>query len=269
MLPREHGAWAMFVVPLWIGLGAAFSRSTADLGNSSVVLSTCLFAIAAFSFFLMRYPLMIAVKARARPVQEQALRWSVAYAAIAMVAGGAVVWISRLWLLIPIGAVGIISLVTFLWFAWRRTEMSSAGEWTGIAGLALAAPGAYLVAGAPADATALVIYLLNVLYFGGTVSYIKFRVRQQPRIPHSAGLCERVAAGRVTLLYHGVAIGIVAVLALVGWVPALAPIAFVPTLCKAIGGVMARQERPNLPRLGFTELWFTIGFAAIILWAFH
>jgi hypothetical protein len=49
----------------------------------------------------------------------------------------------------------------------------------------------------------------------------------------------------------------------------MAAVAFIPMVCKAIGGVVTSPSRLNLRRLGFIELGFTMVFALVILIAYH
>ena len=260
MIPHEHGAWAMFAAPLLIGIGVAPALNGA----------VWLFALTAFGFFLLRYPLAITIKSRAPDARRNALRWSAIYGALTIVAGAALVAVTRLGSLILLGALGALSLAVYLWLAARRAEMSFAGEWVGIAGLALGAPTAYLVATGTLDATALALYALNLMYFGGTVFYIKFKVREQPRVVAlAAGTREKLWAGRVTIGYHALALMLVALLAIVGRVPALAAAAFVLPFGKVVAGVMTHPARLNLPRLGMIELAITLAFALVVLAAYR
>jgi hypothetical protein len=259
-LPREHGAWAMFVAPLLVGIGAA----------GIVNFELALFVLTAFGFFLLRYPLMLAIKSRSNTARVTAWQWSAVYGALTVVAGTALLLTSQLWSLIPIGLAGFISLVVYLWYAAHRAEMTTMGEWVGIAGLVLASPGAYLVATHRLDATAWALYFLNVLYFGGTVFYVKFRVREQPRLAKAPTDWRlRLWAGRITLLYHFLAIGTVVLFALLGLVPALVPLAFILPMCKTIGAVLSLPARLNMRRLGFVELGLTTLFALVVLLAYR
>ncbi len=259
-LPREHGAWAMLIVPVWVGIGAA------GVVNGPVIL----FALTAFGFFLLRYPLMLAVKSRARAARSNALRWSAIYAVLTLVLGAALVFLSPNSLLVPLGVLGFASLGVYLWNAAHRAEMTTAGEWIGIAGLALGGPGAYLVGSGRLDVTAVALYLLNLFYFGGTVFYVKFKVRVQPRLALVSNRWSALLwAGRVTLGSHLLVLVIVASFAILGIVPALVPIAFIPVVCKTIGGVATSPSRINLRRLGLIELGFTAVFALVVLMAYH
>ena len=260
MLPREHGAWAMLIVPLIVGVGVGGKWSTSLLPLALTVLC----------FFLLRYPLMLAIKSRAPDTRQDALRWSAIYAALTTIGGTWLLLATPLLPLIAIGALGLASLAIYLSLAARHAEMSTAGEWVGIAGLALGAPIAYLVATNALNATAIALYLLNVLFFGGTVLYIKFKVREQPRLVEpTMHWLEKLWAGRVTILYHAVTLLVVALLAAIGFMPALAAIAFALPLCKVVGGAITRPARLNIPRLGFIELGTTIAFAAVVLLAYR
>ncbi len=250
----------MLTAPLVTGIGAA---GTLDA-------DTCLFSLTAFGFFLLRFPLMLAMKNRAPDARAFALRWSAIYAALTVISGAMLLLSTRLWILVGLGALGFATLVVYLWLAARRAEMTVWGEWIGIAGLALGAPGAYVVAKGALDATAIALYVLNVLYFGGTVLYIKFKVREQPRIVlQPPSLQARLLSGRVSILYHAIVAALVLIFAAMNWLPGLVPIAFILPMCKVIGGVLNKPERLNIRQLGFIELGFTIAFVFIIFGAFR
>ncbi len=262
-LPREHGAWAMFIAPLVVGIGAIPSpRLEAGAGGA------VLFALTAFGFFLLRFPLTLAIKARTPDARASALRWSALYAALTLACGAALLISTRLWLLVPLGFLGFGTLGFYLWLVARRAETSVWGEWIGIAGLALGAPGAYLVgAGAP-DATAIALYALCALYFGGTVLYIKFKVREQSRLVPKT-FAEKLWAGRASIVYHALVFALVAYCAATGALPALTVIAFGLPICKVIGGVLRQPARLNVRRLGFVEMGFTVAFVAVMVWAYR
>ncbi len=260
LIPREHGAWAMLIAPLVTGIGVA------GMVNGDTVF----FTLTAFGFFLLRFPLMLALKSRALDARGFALRWSAVYAALTFISGAILLLSTRQWILVGLGALGFATLVVYLWLAARRAEMTVWGEWIGIAGLALGAPGAYVVARGALDASATALYVLNAIYFGGTVLYIKFKVREQPRIVvQPPSLRARLWAGRVSILYHSIVAVLVALFAAMNWLPALVSIAFILPVCKVIGGVLNKPERLNIRRLGFIELGFTVAFVFIVIVSFR
>ena len=100
----------MFAMPLLVGLGAS------HIINRDAML----FILTAFCFFLLRYPLMRAIKSRAPDARLEAWRWSALYAALTGLSGAWLLVSSQLWALIPIGAFGLAVLAVYLLLAARR-----------------------------------------------------------------------------------------------------------------------------------------------------
>jgi hypothetical protein len=261
-LPKEHGAWAMWSVPLIVGAAVAPAWQW----------RTLILIAAALAFFLLRYPLATLVKTRKRPTSDRAgwLRWSIGYALIAAVCGAWLILIERLVLLIPIGLIGATLVAFNLWLVSRRQEMSAVGELTGIAGLALGAPLAYYVSSGQLGGTAFALWLINAVYFGGTVFYIKLKVRQQPRLPAPDRLSEHLLKGRACLTYQAVALTAIVVLVALDHMPVLLPLAFVPMTLKMIYGAARWQDKHilSLPRLGVIEIVHATLFAVLVIAAF-
>ncbi len=249
----------MLLVPLLVGLGVA-----GQVGGPGL-----LFAGAALSLFLARYPMTWMVK-RPRLRREAAWwGWTLVYLLLAGALTLPLLLRHGRWGLVVIGGLAATLMGAYLAMVVRRAEMTVAGEWLGIAGLTLTAPGAYYAATGLLNATGLLLWLINLLYFGGTVFYIRLKVREQPRRPAPASLAERLRAGQATLVYHLFALALVLWLASFGWVPALAPLAFAPCLAKALRGVIAWSGRPNMVRLGVTEIVHSLAFGALVLLAYR
>lgn len=248
----------MLLAPLITGFGVA------GVFN----LDALVLALTVLGFFLLRFPLMLAIKSRTADGRRSALRWCLIYAAFTAASGAALVNSTRLWAIAPIAALGGISLIVYLALALRRAEMSLAGEWLGIAGLALGAPAAYLLGTHALDANAYALYALNVVYFGGTVLYIKFKVREQPRAA-AKNWVERLVSGRISIAYHAMVFALAAFSAAVHWIPALVMLTFILPMCKVIGGVLTQPPRLNIRRLGVIELGFTLVFVLIVVTAYR
>jgi hypothetical protein len=78
-LPKEHGSWAMFTIPLLLGL------MIAPAWHGRVVVSL----IAVTGFFLVRYPLAVLVKTHKRAsVGKAALQqWAAIYGGLSVLSG--------------------------------------------------------------------------------------------------------------------------------------------------------------------------------------
>jgi hypothetical protein len=261
-IPKEHGSWAMLIVPLLLGLAIAPGWPWRVI----------LLLIAAFGFFLVRFPLATLVKTRRRKKGDRAYlwQWVIIYGALTALSGSWLVLAYRLWWLMPMGFIGGALLMFHLWLVARRQEMSVVGELAGIFGLALGAPMAYYVAGGQLDRLAAALWLVNALYFGGTVFYIKLKVRQQPRLPVPDRVGERLVKAKACLAYQTIALTIIAALVAFQWAPWLALLAFVPVTIKVIHGAWQWQDKQSLSfvRLGVTEIVHAAAFTVLVIVAF-
>ena len=163
---------------------------------------------------------------------------------VALLAGSAacavpllVVW--KLWWLAGFGAVAAP-------LAFRKTERGLGPQLLAVAGLTLTAPAAWYVATGKLDYR---LWLLNVLYFAGGIFYVKM---------HIATAIARKPAGRLPVgLYYGAVAGILA------WWPV--GLAFVPVIVRAFVGVARVSPVLRIKRLGWTEVGYSILFAAILI----
>jgi len=261
-LPKEHGSWAMFAVPLIIGFAVAAQWQWRSI----------LLIAAALGLFLVRFPIDTLIKTRRRPTADRArlIRWAIAYGSIAAICGGWLILIDRLYALIGIGLIGAALLMYHWWLVEQRKEMSARGELAGIFGLALGAPLAYYVATGVLNGTALALWIVNALYFGGTVFYIKLKVRQQPKEPAPDRISERLVKAKACLSYQSIVLTLVILLVASQRLPAPAVLAFVPMTLKVLYGTTHWQDRKSLslPRLGVIEILHSAMFAVLIIMAF-
>jgi hypothetical protein len=262
-LPKEHGSWAMWSVPLIVGLAVAALWQWRSI----------LLIAASLGFFLLRFPVDLLIKTRKRPTTDRAwlIRWAVMYGAVTVLCGLWLVVVDRLYGLAPLGAVGAMLLAYHWWLVEKRKEMSAAGELAGITALALGAPLAYYTATGRLGSTAALLWLVNALYFGGTVFYIKLKVRQQPREPRPDRVSERLIKAKACLTYQSVVLTVACVLVGLLELPLLLLLSFVPMTVKVIYGATHWQDKRtlSLPRLGVMELIHAVLFAVLIILAFQ
>lgn len=235
LVPREHGAWFMWVLPL--ALGAALSRITSAHG---------LLVGAALAFHLAGSAMTEAVRQgfhRSRPLQ----RWSVGLTLAGILLVGYPVWRWPVIAGIGAGAAGLIGL--HLWLVRLRRERTLTGDALAIAGVTLWAPVSYLAGAGSLDRTAWVLWALCFLFFMGTAFHVKsvFRERDNPRFKWVS---------------NGVHMGLLAVPAMLG-VPQAAA-AFLPSAVRAWATPQGRRIRPLTA--GLIEMTNALLFAVLLLW---
>jgi hypothetical protein len=147
-LPREHGAWGILLIPFATAVGVS---GVFDLKVALLLASVLCFYVARASYL------------------KQNWKWTVVLLAGSAACTAVLLLQARLWWLVALGAAATP-------LAFRRTERSIAVQLISVAGLTLTAPAAWYAATGRMDAKALWLWLLNALYFGGGVFYVKMHV---------------------------------------------------------------------------------------------
>lgn len=151
-----------------------------------------------------------------------------------------------IWKLWWLAAFGLVAAP----LAFRKTERSVAMQLLAVIGLTLTAPAAWYVATGKLDYR---LWLLNALYFAGGVFYVKMHIAAAIQRRSS-----KLRLGTATLAYYG-ALTVVSVM----WWPV--GLAFVPATLRAVAGVARLSPVLRIKRLGWTEVVYSLIFAAILM----
>lgn len=256
-LPAEHGAWALWLGPLSIGIGVAGWNGA----------PTLLLVLAQLFAFLTRQPFIILIKAmsgrRARADVGPAAVWLIVYAALAAIFGMALIasgYTQLLWAIVPI----VPLFIWQMWLVWERAERQMTIELAGSGALALAAPTAYYVATGNLDATAIWLWGLCWIQSAAAIVYVHLRLAQR-RLESPPSMPERWRMGRRAVVYATANFIGAYALAILRAVPPLTPIAFAAMLLQAIGGTRRPCVGARPQRIGFAQVAATAIFAALII----
>jgi hypothetical protein len=169
-------------------------------------------------------------------------RWTAILLAGSLAAAVPLVAVWKLWWLPAFGAVAAV-------LAAQPTRQGLAPQVLEVGGLTLTAPAAWYAATGTLDYR---LWVLNALYFAGGVFYVRM---------HLASAVARRPVQRVpTLIYHG-ALAVVAAL----WPPV--GLAFLPAIARALVGVIRLSPTLRIKRLGWTEVAYSLVFAALVILA--
>jgi hypothetical protein len=262
ILPREHGAWGILLVPMITGAGVAFP-------HASQIFPLILLLTAALALFWLRTPLesMLGTAAmRAQTLEEsQTLRSAVVLlAGVAAVALAALLWAGRNADLWPLGAAVAAAFIAqaVLKKLGRRTRMLS--EMVGTIGLTASAPAAYYVITGEFTTTAWMLWLANILFAGDQIHYVQLRI-------HTAkiqGFRAKLAHGWRFALGQALMTAIITLACLARVMPPIASLAFAPLLFR--GWFYFVQEPTHLVvrRLGWSELKHATAFCVLLIATF-
>ena len=172
-LPQDHGSWVFILSPLIIGL---FVSGTYTLASFALT-------VAAMAAFLIRQPVVIAIKAysgrRSRDDLPAARFWMIFYGLIVIMSIAELVYLGYTFILY----LGIPAMPIFAWHLWlvsRREERRQAGvEILATGVLALAAPAALWAGRGSYDPLGWALWVLTWFQSAASIVYAYLRLHQR------------------------------------------------------------------------------------------
>ena len=275
LLPREHGAWAMLLMPYLVG------TATAGWGGwPSLLLLVSVLLIFSSSrsleLLLQHRPLGptsadTASRAGAAGRWRQALLRLAIYLGVGGATGVVLLLRYDRWALLAIGGLALAVLVGQVLLRGRRLDRSWAARLLSIAALSATGPAAHYTATGILDRHALAIWVLVFLYLGSSVFYVRLFYPASTRQGNRADPHVRRRAEMHMLGYLAATFLSVIALVAAGLLPHLAAAAFVPLVGKVAWACFRREDRPSLKRIGLAEIGHTtlfafLAIAAVALW---
>ncbi|MDQ0255424.1 magnesium-transporting ATPase (P-type) [Evansella vedderi] len=232
-IPREHGAWAMLIVPYWIGASI-----------SGVQWSHLLFFIGLFALYFAQAPLLTYIR---NPKNKDV--WPSFFAYISI---GSIIIIpffltnfSLLWISLSILPLFMINLV----FAKLKKERWFINDLIAIIALSSLLLLAYRLTEPAIHFEAYKYVLLNVLFFTGSVFHVKSLIREK----------NNKMFQRTSIFYHIMVVIFTAVLQLFG-----AALTFLLSLLKTLYVPKSYLKRPL--QIGVVEIINSVLFFLLVIY---
>jgi hypothetical protein len=162
------------------------------------------------------------------------------------------------WPLVWVAAVGAPVGALYMLTRGRFGARSVPTQLCAIAGISLLAPTAWLLIAGDRGPWILA-GPAAFLSFGGTVPYVRERVRRRRQGPTT--LPSRLRGGAVAIVWQIAALGsAIAVVPTAGW---LLPVAYLPGATKTVAGIAMPERRPPIKRIGYLETAISSVFAML------
>jgi len=263
IVPREHGAWGILLVPLVTGAAVGLLRG-------GRVLPALVFATAVVALFWLRTPVeswLGTNPVRAQTSQERrlVLRAILPLAAVTVAAWSALFWHGQnrqlLWFGIAAGAA--FAAQQLLSRMGRASRM--AAQIVGALGLTSAAPATYYVVTGRLGATAWALWFANWLFAGDQIHFVGLRIRAA----RTVGWRQKCAAGWSFLAGQFVLAVVLGLAAYFGLLPPWTLLAFAPIFCRGMAWFVTKPQPIAIRRLGWTELAHAVAFAILLIAGFR
>jgi hypothetical protein len=262
ILPREHGAWGLLLVPMVTAAGVAFRESTH-------ILPVLLLLTAALMLFWLRTPVeslfgLSAMRAKTTGERREVAIVIAALTTAVGIALGTLLWAGRnpaLWL------IGLAAGVAFIGQALLKTQGRRArmfSEIVGTIGLTSSAPAAYYVITGRFGTTAWILWLANLIFAGNQIHYVQLRIHTVK----VEGLKNRFASGWTFAVGQFAMAAVLIAAAVRGFLPSIALVAFAPLLFRGWFYFFQKPGALQVRKLGWSELRQAIAFCVLFIIAF-
>lgn len=219
-VPRDHGSWVFLLSPLTIGLFA----------GGKLTLSSVFLIIAALSAFLIRQPIITAVKTFSGRIPKSNLPiasfWIAIYGIFIVISAAGLIFEGNLRILV----LAFPALPVFGWHLYlvsRRTERKQAGvEILGTGILALAAPAAYWIGKGNTEPMGWILWVLVWLQSAASIVFAYMRLEQR-KLEYLPSVPARLRLGYRAIMYTSLNVLAAGVGGLLDFLPSLI---FVPYL---------------------------------------
>lgn len=248
MVPREHGAWGLLLVPLFTGMavGMASTRPGWPL---------VLFPIAALTLFWLRTPVesllgTAPLSAQTPAERRTSLMMSLGLAAVFAVCLTGLLWNGRNRDLLLLGGIGALAFVlqTLLMKLGRKLRMTA--QMLGAISLTCAAPAAYYVATGRLDVRAWLLWAANWIFAGNQIHFVQLRIHAA----RAETFGEKFARGRVFFLAQILLLPALAATSRWRLMPALVMVAFLPALVRGFYWFFRGHQPLQVKSLGWSEM---------------
>ena len=258
IIPKEHGAWAVLFVPMIVG------ASVADRFNLNAVF----LGLSALAMVLSYVPMQTILRQLfTAPIGPDKLRPAIFWAMVYLGLGALFIFplaLQKLWLLAGFAILGgLFFLANFI--LTRRYAKTIFSDLIATLGLTLSAPSAFYVITGKLDQIAILLWLLNFLYFGCGMVYVHMKIRASVLKKPALSFGEKLGLGKLNLVYHAVVLAIALFLALKNFTSLFAVLAFVPMTIHAIYGTLKLSSAVRFKNLGLLLLAQSIIFALIFV----
>lgn len=262
VVPREHGAWGMLLVPLAAGAIVALHTGV----NSGAL---TLFILAAMSLFWLRTPVeswlgTSAIKAHTAEERSLVMTASIGIGLLAASCVAALLWNGHNRELLVIGGIAGIAFAVQAGVKklGRRGRMPA--QVIGAIGLTSTAAGAYYVTTGRLDHIAIALWFASWLFAGNQIHFVQLRLRAS----RAASLDEKLQAGLPFLAGQVLLLGVLSAANSIGIFPEVMAVAFVPILLRGIFWFVRGRQPLDVHKLGFSELGQALLFGGLLCVAF-
>jgi hypothetical protein len=263
IVPREHGAWGLLLVPIFTGVVAGFAPEHR-------ILALLQFALLALSLFLLRTPIESLLGTGAIVARTSDERWTALIASTGLGFLSSACLLGLMWngqypalWLLGAATAGSFVLQAVLRTLSRSTRMIS--QVVGAFGLTCTAPVAYYIGTGQLDTRAFVLWIANWIFAGNQIHFVQLRIHAA----RANTFAEKFERGGFFFVAQAALLALLVFASRWKIVPALAILAFLPAVVRGSAWFFRKAEALNVKSLGWSEMKHGVAFGLLLAIAFR
>ena len=262
IVPREHGAWGLLLVPLFTGVAAG-------LAPGYRIGALFVFLVGALSLFWLRTPVESllgtgTIKAHTSQERRTALLASTMLIAVSGACLAGLMWNGRNLQILLLGGAAALAFAAQALLRRLGRQARMAAQLVGVIGLTCAAPAAYYIGAGRLDERALVLWAANWAFAANQIHYVQLRIHAA----RAANFSEKFARGRTFFLAQIVLLVALILAVFLRVAPSLTILAFVPALVRGTQWFFRKPEPLDVKGLGWSEMKQGVTFGILLSLAF-
>ena len=262
IVPREHGAWGLLLVPLFTGVVAGFA-------SEHRIWRLLLFTVAALSLFWLRTPVeslmgIGSLTANTKEERRTALVASVLLATVATACLTDLMWKGQDSQLLLLGGATAFALLVQSALGSRGRSGRMAAQMVGAIGLTCTAPAAYYIGTGRLSERAFILWAANWIFAGNKIHFVQLRIHSA----RASNFGEKFERGKLFLLAQPVFFASLVIASFWRVLPPLVIVAFVPALVRGTLWFCRKPKSLDVRSLGWSEMKHGVVFGILLAVAF-
>lgn len=268
VFPREHGAWAMLLVPFVAGLAAGVNDHW-----TAAAATAGLLGLAGIIFLHLGRPSLI------RLLKRRMANGSFGQDSLPLAAGFAALFLPGVAIILLLGlaagysglfwfALGAASLAALhTSFSLRHRDRSAVAELIGVLLLTMSAPLGFYLGNGALKTESLLLWFLTWLYFGASIFVVKARLRgaaSRSRLTPA----KKLRLGYKIVVYLAFMAAAISTMVITDLVPAAVALAYIPALLWSLISVASIGSELRVKQEGVIQTALAIWFLVVLMAAF-
>lgn len=257
ILPKEHGAWAVVIIPLLCGVSFShqFSWNSVALAFGVIFIFLCYVPVQQLLRNYMK-----------KPTEKENTRssrfWAIAYGSMGIL----FLIPAMLQTFVQILILGCIAVIIFMGnFMWSQYHPKNIiGDLLAIAGLTLTAPLGFYAVGRTQHSVAFLLWSIHFLYFSGSVFYVYMKISVHAARGRKLTFRNKISFGKYSIGYIVFSFALLVSLYANAIISLAVVLAFVLLALQFIYGTITLSDNVDFKKLGFALLGHSIFYSAMI-----